>query len=691
MKKMRVRPLLVLLTALGVFVAIITVQAAPPVTYVNQFYSNTAAAPSFTDPNNYGKAVTRVSNQLKVLVNGVDIQTVQFADTNYARCAVSPGSNTVTVNVLNGATLSSGSVKVSPIGHYSNLSVTNSSVTFTIDQPRKIFIDFNHTSLDQLMVFADPIEDYTPDLSDPSVINATSYVSDITGATDVSSQFQNAINAVAALNGGQGGILYVPNGIYLLGTTIFIKSNVTIYLANGALLQAKFDGSYSVNGHNIFLGFGNSTSSGSANAKLIGRGTIDCNGYYSRRVSGGATKIHTIECLNGSSNITVKDVYIRNGASWTVHVVGTNGFYGINYKMINDLRKVSGSSLVYKRNRTSYTGIGTGDADIAISNTDGSDPDASSNVYIDGIFEHTFDDAHAIKITGDNINSSNLYIRNGVYWCMKSALKIGTEVYGSSSGPTVSNVFYEDNYVIHSDRCLAVYVRGTTSSDAGVANNVYYRNNKSEYIAKYTGDKKVHLILTNNYDARPPGDIRTVKVIDYVALDPSYTTASSIAGMSGNSLTGPFQFYNWPGNISQPSVQYAPNPTYYGLYSNQPPVLDPIGTRTGVRNQNLSISLSAADPNGGTLTFSAESLPTGATLNGTVFNWIPSTSGLYGVLFKVSDGEFIDYEYVTINVTSTGGGATPTPTVMPTPMPTATPTPGVTPTPTPGGALISFR
>ena len=89
--------------------------------------------------------------------------------------------------------------------------------------------------------------------------------------------------------------------------------------------------------------------------------------------------------------------------------------------------------------------------------------------------------------------------------------------------------------------------------------------------------------------------------------------------------------------------------------NNDPPVLAPIGNKTVTEGQNLQFTLSASDPDGGTLTYSATNLPLGAGFNQSsrVFTWTPTAEqiGTHSPRFQVKDStNLTDFENVSITV-----------------------------------------
>jgi hypothetical protein len=89
--------------------------------------------------------------------------------------------------------------------------------------------------------------------------------------------------------------------------------------------------------------------------------------------------------------------------------------------------------------------------------------------------------------------------------------------------------------------------------------------------------------------------------------------------------------------------------------TNQPPVLSTIGDKSVNEGQLVMFIVSATDPDGDTLSYSASNLPEGASFDPEtgVFSWTPGTgqAGSYeDVHFEVSDGELTDSENITITV-----------------------------------------
>jgi hypothetical protein len=86
--------------------------------------------------------------------------------------------------------------------------------------------------------------------------------------------------------------------------------------------------------------------------------------------------------------------------------------------------------------------------------------------------------------------------------------------------------------------------------------------------------------------------------------------------------------------------------------SNRPPMFEPISNKTVKVGELLEFSVSATDPDGDDLTYSAEDLPQGASFTNQTFSWTPTSEqvGEHPVTFTVSDGEKEDSETIVISV-----------------------------------------
>ena len=97
---------------------------------------------------------------------------------------------------------------------------------------------------------------------------------------------------------------------------------------------------------------------------------------------------------------------------------------------------------------------------------------------------------------------------------------------------------------------------------------------------------------------------------------------------------------------------------YIAAYSekvaNRPPLLASIGDKSVDENATLTFTINATDPNGEPITYSAQNLPSGATLDSQTgdFVWTPSyvQAGSYLVTFRANNGNSNDSETITITV-----------------------------------------
>jgi len=184
-------------------------------------------------------------------------------------------------------------------------------------------------------------------------------------------------------------------------------------------------------------------------------------------------------------------------------------------------------------------------------------------------------------------------------------------------------------------------------------------------------------ITVNNVNRPPTADNQALSLqedtpinISLIGSDPDgdNLTYTIVAQVAHGTLSG-----------TAPNITYKPNPNYNGTDSftfkvndgkldsniatvsltinpvNDPPVLASIGNKSIDEGRLLEFQVSATDPDGDILTYSASNLPQGASFNAgsRTFSWTPAynQAGTYpNVHFEVTDGSLSDLEDITITV-----------------------------------------
>eukprot|EP00946_MAST-07B_sp_MAST-7B-sp1_P000886 g886.t1 len=210
------------------------------------------------------------------------------------------------------------------------------------------------------------------------------------------------------------------------------------------------------------------TVPGAERVTLTGGGTIDGSGqfwwdlFHAKKLENG--RPHLIELYN-SSDVTVSDLTLKDSPFWTLHPV-------------------------YSRNVHIYDLNISAPADSP--NTDGIDPDSSTNVLIERCTISCGDDHIAIKSGIDaagravNMPSRNITVRLNTHFAGRG-ISIGSEVSGG-----VENVLIEDTlHMGPSEHGLHIK---TSSTRGGFVRDVKYRN-----ITLGNVDGDAFISLTSNY------------------------------------------------------------------------------------------------------------------------------------------------------------------------------------------------
>ncbi|HEX7905279.1 MAG TPA: glycoside hydrolase family 28 protein [Chitinophagaceae bacterium] len=241
-------------------------------------------------------------------------------------------------------------------------------------------------------------------------------------------QIQKAIDACTA-----GGTVNIPKGTFISGA-LFLKSNMTLHIAQGATLQGSTDTTdYLPLVKNRFEGWEMETY-----ASLINAGTLNRDGSYNvknLRITGGGTikgggKKLELACkaargirsrgrlvlLMNCQNVSIDNLTLTEPPCWTLHYVYSNNIscHGLSIKT------------------------------HGIHNGDGIDPDSSTDSYIFNCIFDTGDDCIAIK-SGKNpegyyIGKPTTNVRiTDCDFKRGHGISIGSEMSGGVSGVLVQD------------------------------------------------------------------------------------------------------------------------------------------------------------------------------------------------------------------------------------------------------------
>jgi len=359
------------------------------------------------------------SSDFTVKVNGTPIEACSTVmNVGYAHFAF---TGTVKVEITAREAIST--FDVSPHRHGLQAKAEGSTLSFELSQPRLLHLLVN--KLPRFFLFAEAPE---MELPKTGVFDLTQL--GVTSSPDAvqTAAIQRAIDDV----GAKKGLLFVPPGIYRTGE-LRMKSNLTLHLAAGAILK----GTGSLADHPVgefgtqFIHFIDCE-----NVRIEGRGVIDAQGR-ALRLSGenaSASRSKLIRSFR-ARNLVVEDVILRDSGTWGVHLIESENLRFTGVKLI--------SNTIYDDPGFPWE-----------TNTDGFDPDNSSQVLIERCFISSNDDSIAVKLQhGTRRDMTGIVFRDNVCWSVKSALKIGSEVYEKK----LSNVLFENNEVIHADRGIVVY------------------------------------------------------------------------------------------------------------------------------------------------------------------------------------------------------------------------------------------
>lgn len=326
------------------------------------------------------------------------------------------------------------------------IDTTRSGDTLTFESgPNYLVLQVDDKEL--LFILIDTEESNPPRLGDANVLNIADYGVDATGATLVTAKVQAAIDAAS---GAARNILYFPPGKYLVGE-LWLKSDMTLYLAGGALLQggsSPSDFQTGSGGINIEgCSHGMLRAYRVKNTRILGRGVIDANGKAIRAQND--TKINLLK-IEESSNVLVDGITVRDPSFWNTLVYRSDQVTIQNYKMIN----CRPTTKIWN-------------------NTDGVNFDESTNGRLSNAFLYTGDDSMAVKNEepAGTVDTRNVIHEKVVCYSNSVCCKIGTK----TMGQTIDGVVFRDIDVVKAGRALNI-----DAYDTALVQNTRFENIRIE-------------------------------------------------------------------------------------------------------------------------------------------------------------------------------------------------------------------
>ena len=269
---------------------------------------------------------------------------------------------------------------------------------------------------------------------------------------DDAKAIQKAIDECSAQGGGT--VLLPANYTFMSGP-LRLKSNVNLHLEATAVLIANPDESIynlSAFGENRGEGMMWIYANGADNISITGKGTIHGNGiafmgkelddsYELKPVTTFDPRPHVLTLID-VDNLTIRDITIREGAYWTVHLIGCNGAVIDGINLLNNLK---------------------------IRNGDGIDLDHSRNVRISNCHITSGDDCICLKNRREFEQYGpchDITVTNCVMTSRSCAIKIGSENMDS-----IYNVVFDNCIITRSNRGLGIQNR-----DEGTVTDVVFSN-----------------------------------------------------------------------------------------------------------------------------------------------------------------------------------------------------------------------
>ena len=339
------------------------------------------------------------------------------------------------------------------------------------------------------------------------------------GTGNDAESIQKAIDACSSAGGGR---VVVPSGSICRLGPIKLASHVELHVETGARLEAIPDISlypeyglskeYTGNEGQKWIHAENSEF-----VSVTGGGIIDGKGIewmsseekYCFRMDPGRPFIINFE---NCTNVTLRDITLRDAPFWTVHMLGCNNVLVQGVRVLNNLK---------------------------IGNSDGINPDRCKNVRIVGCHVEAADDCICLKSEEPQHEAKygsceNIVISNCTLISTSCAIKIGTGTFG-----VIKNVTVSDCAISRTNRGIGLVMR-----DGGIISDVLFSNIVIEtrlFEPNWWGaGEPIYITAFSRKDKEPAGTIKNIKLSNITCKSENgvYIAASNPADIRNVILDG---------------------------------------------------------------------------------------------------------------------------------------------------------
>jgi len=275
---------------------------------------------------------------------------------------------------------------IRPLSANISFAQTDNVITFSLDRPRKLSIEFNGERFNNLHLFANPLEDNAPQSNSRNVLVLEPAIH---RADDI-----YRLLGTPKLDGHTKDVIYFAPGLHYIEETVLrIPSGTTVYIAGGAIVV------------------GSLVCEHVENIVIRGRGILYLSDFHRFSAFHGVRIVF-------SKNIAVEGIILLDPPHYSIYIGKSEHIRICNFK--------------------SFSTRGW---------SDGIDLMASSHIEIDDVFLRTSDDCIAVYGTRWDFygDTRHVSVRNSILWAdVAHPLMMGTHGNHQRDGDVIENILFEN-------------------------------------------------------------------------------------------------------------------------------------------------------------------------------------------------------------------------------------------------------